>query len=163
MVGIALEIKPERVVLVPELHEDAPADKGMDLIVRGKDIYETVDTLHANGINVSVCIAPQPEQAKLAHQLRVNWIQIHAGQLRAARTPAAQRQEFDTIIDTIKMAHKLRLRIAIGHGLDYALLKLFKGVPEIDEFSMGQGIVARALLVGMGEAVHEAQTLLRHL
>lgn len=163
MVGIALEIKPERVVLVPELSDDVPAEKGLDLVVRGKDIYETVDTLHANGINVSVCIAPQPEQAKLAHQLRVSWIQIHAGRLQAARTPAAQRLEFDTIIDTVKMAHKLRLRIAVGHGMDYALLKLFKGVLEIDEFSMGQSIVARALLVGMGEAVREAQTILRHL
>ena len=163
MVGIALEIKPERVVLVPELHDDVPADKGLDLVVRGKDIYETVDTLHANGINVSVSIAPQPEQAKLAHQLRLSWIQIHAGRLRSARTPAAQRLEFDTIVDTVKMAHKLRLHIAVGHGLDYALLKLFKGVQEVDEFSLGQCIIARAIMVGMGEAVREAQTLLRHL
>lgn len=163
MVGIALEIKPERVVLVPELSDDVPPDKGLDLVVRGKDIYETVDTLHANGINVSICIAPQPEQAKLAHQLRVNWVQIHAGRLRSATTAAAQRLEFDTIIDTVKMAHKLRLNIAVGQGLDFPLLKLFKGVQEIDEFSLGQSIVARAVLVGMGEAVREAQTLLRHL
>jgi pyridoxine 5-phosphate synthase len=163
MVGFALDVKPERVVLVPEMQGEPLFQTGIDLIVHGKTLFETVDTLQSNGISVSVCVPPEPEQVQAAHQLRVDWIQIHAGRLRESTSPALQQRELDHIIDTVKMAHKLRLRIAIGHGLDHRLIKLFAGVPEIDEFSMGQSLIARALLVGIQRAVRESITALHHI
>lgn len=163
MVGLALDVKPERVVLVPGIGEETPAEEGLDLIVHSKNIFETVDTLQSNGISVGVCIKAEPEQSKLAHQIRADWIQIHAGRLRGATSPAAQSKALNHIIDTIKMAHKLRLHIAVGHGLDYRLVKLFKGLPEIDEFSIGQGLIARAVLKGMAEAVTEMIEIMRNL
>ncbi len=161
MVGLALDIKPERAVLVPEIREDTSADNGLDLILHSKDILETVDTLQSNGITVGICIIADAEQAKLAHQIGATWVQIHAGRLQAATSPATQSHELGNIIDTVKMAHKLRLRIAVGHGLDYRLVKLFIGLPEIDEFSIGQSLIGRALLKGMGEAVNEMLELMR--
>ena len=161
MMGIALDLKPERVVLVPEIREDTPLEAGIDLVVHGKEIFETMETLQSNGISVSVCISAEPEQAKMAHQLRANWIQIHAGRLRTAKTPATQRQEWDRIIDTIKMGHKLRLQIALGHGLNERLLKLFRGIAEIDEFSIGRDLIAKAVLIGMDQAVHRTISLLQ--
>jgi pyridoxine 5-phosphate synthase len=163
MVGIALDIKPERVVLVPRLREDAPTEFGMDLLLHGKELFETVDTLRTNGINVSICVVPKPEQAKLVHQLRADWILVNTERLRAASAPATQKQELNKIIDTIKMANKLRLRIAVGGGLDYRLVKLFQGVNEIDEISMGRSLIARGVLKGLGAAVSEINTLLRYL
>ncbi len=163
MMGFALDIKPERVILVPAIQEEAPAEEGLDLIVHSKTIYETVDTLQNNGISVGVCIRAEPEQAKLAHQIRADWVQIHAGRLQSATSPATQGKELDRIIDTVKMAHKLRLHIAVGHGLDYRLVKLLKGLPEIDEFSIGQGLIARAVLKGMGDAVAEMIDVMRSL
>ena len=163
MVGIALDIKPERVVLVPPQGEDGPLDNGLDLIVQNKNIYDTMDSLQSNGITVGVSIEADPEQVKLAHQYRATWIQIHAGRLRAATSPEAQSRELDHIIDTIKMAHKLRLRIAIGGGLDYRLIRLFGNLQEIDEFSIGQSLVARAILKGIPPAVDEMIGLIREL
>jgi pyridoxine 5-phosphate synthase len=61
------------------------------------------------------------------------------------------------------MAYKLRTRIAVGHGLDHRLIKLFTGITEIDEFSLGRSFVARALLVGVDRAVRETITALRHI
>ena len=163
MVGIALDIKPERVIIVPEMSENGPADSGLDLMVQGKNIFETIDSLQANGITVGVSIEAEPEQAKLAHQIRATWIQIHAGRLQAATSPAAQSQELNNIIDTVKMGHKLRLRIAIGGGLDYRLIRLFRNLSEIDEFSIGQSVVARAVLKGMEPAITEMIGLIRAL
>lgn len=163
VVGIALDIKPERVVLVPPLREDTPPECGMDLVLYGKELFETVDTLRANGISVSVCVIPEPEQAKLVHQISADWIMVNTERLRAASTPATQQQELHKVIDTIKMANKLRLRIAIGGSLDYPLIKLFRGIHEIDEISMGKSLIARAVLRGLTEAVCELNTLLRSL
>ena len=163
MTGFALDIRPERVVLVPRIAEETPADYGLDLIVHSKDIFETVDTLQNNGISVGVSIPADPEQAKLAHQIHADWVQIHAGKLQAAASPDSQSQELDRMIATAKMAHKLRLRISIGHGLDSRLIKLFKGIPEIDEFSLGKGITALALMKGMERAVADTINLIRTL
>ena len=163
MVGYALDIKPQRVVLVPEISDDTITANGLDLVVHSKTLFETVDTLQTNAIAVSVCIAAEPEQAKLAHQIRADWVQIHAGKLRAALSPSAQSRELDRVIDTVKIAHKLRLHVAVGHGLDFGLIKLFKGLPEIDEFSVGQSLISRALLKGLDTAVREMMETARAL
>jgi pyridoxine 5-phosphate synthase len=163
MVGFALDIKPERVVLVPEINHEPPTERVLDLIIHAKNIFETVDTLQSTGISVGICVAPDPEQAKLAHQIRASWIQIHAGRLHAAASAQRRQQELGRITDTVKMAYKLRLKIAIGQGLDLRSLKLFKGLSEIDEFSIGQSLIADALLKGMRTTVGDAIESLRNL
>jgi pyridoxine 5-phosphate synthase len=163
MVGFALDIKPERVILVPQINNETSQEGVLDLIIHAKNLFETVDTLQSTGISVGICIAPEPEQTKLAHQIRAGWVQIHAGRLHAATTATRRVQEMGRITDTIKMAHKLRLKIAVGHGLDLKLLKLFKGLPEIDEFSFGQSLIANALLKGMQTTVGDTIDLIRTL
>jgi pyridoxine 5-phosphate synthase len=163
MTGLVLDIKPERVILEPEPKEEAATDNGIDLILHGKEISETVDAIQSNGISLGICIPAEPEQAKLAHQIRADWVQIHAGRLKAAASSETQRRELDRIIDTVKMARKLRLHISIGHGIDDQLIKLFKGIEEIDEICLGQSLIAKAVLLGMQEAVGSSIDLIRTL
>jgi pyridoxine 5-phosphate synthase len=132
-------------------------------MMHGERIFETIDSLQSNGISVGVSISAEPEQAKMAHQIGAMWIQIHAGRLQTATTPASQTRALDKIIDTIKMAHKLRMRIAIGGGLDYRLIQLFRDLREIDEFSLGQNLITRAVLKGMEPAIQEMIGLIRTL
>jgi pyridoxine 5-phosphate synthase len=160
MIGFAMELKPSRVVLMPVLRKDGPQDMGMDLIGDGKLIAETVETLQSKGISVGVSVAPEPDHAKLVHQSKANWIHIHAGRLAGADSAAQQSQELSRIVDTVKVAHRLRMHIAVGHGLDYRLIKLFAGLKEVDEFNVGQSIVARAVLVGMDQAVRDMVALI---
>lgn len=163
MVGLALDIKPERVVLMPSVLEDGPFQNGFDMAVHTKTIHEIVDTLQANAISVGVSIVAEPDQVKSVHQARVNWVHINTRRLQSAASAAQQTQELSKITDTIKMAHRLRLNIAVGGGLDYRLIKLFAGMREIDEFGVGQSIVARAVLVGMDRAVRDMAALIRNL
>ncbi|MDA8138059.1 MAG: pyridoxine 5'-phosphate synthase [Desulfobacteraceae bacterium] len=163
MVGLALEVKPERVVLMPDLREDGTTEDGLDVMVNTKLLTETVDTLQSNGISVGVCVAAQPDLVKVVHQARANWIQIHAGRLAAATSAATQTQEFNRMVDTVKMAHRLRLHIAIAHGLDHRLIKLFSGLTEIDELSIGRSLMAQALIVGIDTAVRDMVGLIRAL
>jgi pyridoxine 5-phosphate synthase len=55
------------------------------------------------------------------------------------------------------------LGINAGHGLCYNTIKIFKGLHEIDEFSIGHSIVSRAVLVGMEKAVKEMLELIKNL
>ena len=163
MVGIALDIKPELVTLVPEKREEFTPEGGLDLIAYRDDIAETVDTLQNSGISVGLLINPDPEQIKIAHRTSASIVEIHCGVYTESKTAQKRHQAFIKIVDAIKVAHKLKFSVKVGRGLCYKTIKAFKGVGEIDEFSIGHSIISRALLTGLENAVKEMITLINGL
>ena len=159
MVGIALDIRPDQVTLVPESREEITTEGGMDLIVN-KNIAETIGALQNNGIPVSIFIDPDPEQIKLAHQAGANMIEIHTGAFCEANGNSKRSQKFAKIVDAAKLAKKLKLGVHAGHGLCYTTIKAFKGLQEVDEYSIGHSIIARAAMVGMERAVQQMRALI---
>jgi pyridoxine 5-phosphate synthase len=163
MVGVAFDIQPDIVTLVPEKREEVTTEGGLDLIVHKGAIAETVETLQNSGILVSIFIDPDPDQIKLAHQINASMVEIHTGAFCEAKTILKKKQALAVIVDAVKFAHKLKMGVNAGHGLCYNTIKAFKGLNEIDEFSIGHSIVSRAILVGMENAVKEMQALIRDL
>jgi len=163
MVGIALDVKPDVITLVPEKREELTTEGGLDLIVHKNTIAETVDTLQNSGMPVSIFIDPDPEQVKLAHKIDASMVEIHTGTFCDAPTADKKERAFNKIVDAVKLARKLKLGINAGHGLCYKTIKSFKGLFEIDEFSIGHSIVSRASLVGMEKAVQEMIRLIKTL
>lgn len=163
MVGIALDIKPDIVTLVPEKREELTTEGGLDLIVHKNSVAEAVDSLQNSGIPVSIFIDPDPEQIKLAHQIDAAMVEIHTGTFCDATTSIKREKAFSAIVDAVKLAHKLKLKVNAGHGICYKTIKAFKGLKEIDEFSIGHSIVSRAVLVGMERAVKEMLGLIKEL
>ncbi|MBW2569396.1 MAG: pyridoxine 5'-phosphate synthase [Deltaproteobacteria bacterium] len=163
MVGIALDIKPDVVTLVPEKREELTTEGGLDLIVHKNSVAEAVGSLQNSGIPVSIFIDPDPEQIKLAHQIDAAMVEIHTGTFCDATTSIKREKAFSTIVDAVKLAHKLKLKVNTGHGICYKTIKAFKGLKEIDEFSIGHSIISRAVLVGMERAVKEMLALIKEL
>lgn len=163
MVGIALDVQPDLVTLVPEKEEEITTEGGLDLISRDNTIAETVATLQDTGIPVSIFIDPNPDQIKVAHQMNATMIEIHTGIFCDAKGIAKKERAFSDIVDAAKFAHKLNLGVNAGHGLCYNTIKAFKGLHEIDEFSIGHSIVSRSVLIGMKKAVKEMLTLIKAL
>ena len=162
MVGIALDVRPDLVTLVPENREEITTEGGMDLIVHD-NIGETIGALQNNGIPVSIFIDPEPEQIKLAHQAGANMIEIHTGVFCEATSNAKRNQAFAKIVDAAKLAKKLKLGVNAGHGLCYNTIKTFKGLSEIDEYSIGHSILSRSVLVGLDRAVRQMRDLISSL
>ncbi len=163
MVGIALDVQPDVVTLVPEKREELTTEGGLDLIVHKDAVAETVGTLQDNGIPVCIFIDPDPEQIKIAHQINANMVEIHTGIFCDAKTSKKRDQAFSNIVNSAKLAFKLRMGVNAGHGIDYKTIKAFKGLNEIDEFSIGHSIISRAVLVGMDSAVREMLALIKAL
>ena len=88
-------------------------------------------------------------------------IEVHTGSYCDAKTAQKRHQAFLNIVDAVKLAHKLKLSVKAGHGLCYKTIKAFKGIPEIEEFSIGHSIVSRAVLTGMQAAVTEMIRLIK--
>jgi len=163
MVGMALDIKPDHVTLVPEKREEFSTGGGLDLIVHKDEIREIVDTLQNSGIPVGILIDPEPEQLKQAHRTNAGIVEIHTGAYCEAKTTRTRHHAFLKIVDSVKLAHKLKLNVKAGRRLCYKSIKAFSGLVEIDEFSIGHSIVSRAVLTGMEKAVTEMIDLIRAL
>jgi pyridoxine 5-phosphate synthase len=131
--------------------------------VHKEEIRETVDTLQNSGIPVGILIDPEPEQLKQAHRTNAGIVEIHTGAYCEAKTTRTRHRAFLTIVDAVKLAHKLKLNVKAGRGLCYKSIKAFSGLEEIDEFSIGHSIISRALLTGMEKAVKEMIDLIRAL
>lgn len=163
MVGMALDIKPDHVTLIPEKREEFSNQGGLDLIVHKDEISETVSTLQNSGIPVGILIDPETEQVKQAHRSNAEIVEINTGAFCEAKTAQARHQAYLKTINAIKLAAKLNLNVKLGGGLCYKSIKAFRGLNEIDEFSIGHSIISRALLVGMQTAVKEMIELIRVL
>ena len=58
---------------------------------------------------------------------------------------------------------QLGLKVSAGHGLNYVNIKRFQGLEEIEEYSIGHSIIARAVYVGLDQAVREMVALVEQL
>ncbi|MDA3916196.1 MAG: pyridoxine 5'-phosphate synthase [Deltaproteobacteria bacterium] len=163
MLGIALDIKPDCVTLVPEKKEELSTEGGLDLITHEHNVRETVASLKSAGIDVCIFIDPDLDQIKIAHKIDADMIEIHTGAFCDAKTERQKKREFIRIIDSVKIGNKLKLEVNAGHGICYNSIKDFAGLHEINEFSIGHSIVARAILTGMEQAVRDMKELILRL
>jgi len=163
MLGIALDIKPDCVTLVPEKKEELSTEGGLDLVTHEHNVRETVTSLKNAGIDVCIFIDPDLDQIKIAHKIDADMIEIHTGAFCDAKTERQKKREFIRIIDSAKIGTKLKLEVNAGHGICYNSIKAFAGLHEINEFSIGHSIVARALLTGMEQAVRDMKELILRL
>ncbi len=160
MLGIALDIKPDTVTLVPEKREELTTEGGLDLITHQDHIRQAVTTLKNAGIAVCIFIDPDLDQIKIAHKIDADMIEIHTGAFCDAVTKLQKQKEFLRIVDAAKIGTKLKLEVNAGHGISYNTIKAFKGLSEISEFSIGHSIVSRAVLTGMEQAVRDMKQLI---
>ncbi len=59
-----------------------------------------------------------------------------------------------------EIGEDLGLQVNAGHGLHYENIHPIVDIPQLMELNIGHAIVARALFVGLGQAVREMRTLM---
>lgn len=155
MMGLVLDVKPDEVVLVPDRPEEASAEGGLDLILDRTEITDTIATIRDSGIPVFLFVDPEPEHVKAAHRLNADGVQINTGIYAGHASPATRQHMLARIVDTAKVAHRLKLRVLTGHGLDYQTSRPLGGLAEIEACVIGHSLMARALLTGIETAVRE--------
>ncbi|MDQ7838323.1 MAG: pyridoxine 5'-phosphate synthase [Thermodesulfobacteriota bacterium] len=160
MISIAGQTKPDMVTLVPEKREELTTEGGLD-VSRKPLLKKAITTLKKDGILVSLFINPEPADVKVSRGLGADFVEIHTGRYADAQNEAEKERELSRIRKAVETAHRLKLRINAGHGLNYINIKPLVAWPEIEEFSIGHSIIARAVLVGMEKAVREMLALIR--
>lgn len=161
MIAIALKILPDSVTLVPEGRHELTTEGGLDVIMLQAALKQKIALLKQAGIVVSLFIEPDLDQIRCSHKVGADFIEIHTGTYCEARGEAESREQLQRIEMAISAARKLGLGVNAGHGLDYRNIGPVAAFKGIEEFNIGHSIVARAVLVGMDQAVREMLQLLR--
>ncbi|THJ23973.1 MAG: pyridoxine 5'-phosphate synthase [Nitrospira sp. CG24E] len=160
MAKIALTTKPDMVTLVPERRQELTTEGGLDVAGHKDRIQKIVAQLQKGGIPVSLFIEPNLVQVKAAHGVSADFVELHTGRYANAHGSKETVAEVEAITQAAKLAHKLGMGVNAGHGLDYLNLTRLTQIPEITEYNIGHSIIARAVLVGLDQAVREMKMLL---
>ncbi len=160
IVKIALRVKPGLATLVPEKEEEITTEGGLDFSRNDSRLKEVISLLHDRKIMVSLFIDPTSSNIKKAHRYNSDTVEIHTGHYAEAKNELEIATELEKIAGAAALARKLGLGVNAGHGLDYQNVKKVCLIEEIQEFSIGHSIIARACLVGIKEAVAEMLKLI---
>jgi pyridoxine 5-phosphate synthase len=158
---LACEIKPDEATLVPERREELTTEGGLDAIANEKTLERIVKQLHAAGIEVALFLDPDPRQIEVAHVLRVRAVEIQTARYAEAKTPAERQHELDALRQAAEFAVERGLHVHMGHGLNYYNVQAVAALRGVEELNIGHSIVARAVLVGMEQAVRDMKDVIR--
>jgi pyridoxine 5-phosphate synthase len=161
IVAIALKLKPDIVCVVPERRLEVTTEGGLEVAGNLQAITETRKRMNDAGIEVSLFIAPDPQQIEAAANSGSQFIELHTGSFAGAYHEDPQRpDELNRLIAGAKQAHALGLKVNAGHGLNYQNLSLLHKVPHLVELNIGHSIISRSVTVGLESAVKEMLRLM---
>ncbi|MCP4717618.1 MAG: pyridoxine 5'-phosphate synthase [Deltaproteobacteria bacterium] len=155
MVGIACRIKPDMSCLVPEKRAELTTEGGLDVVGQRETMEQAVSKLKEAGIKVSLFVDADREQIQASKDVGADYVEIHTGHYCDAVTQDDQDAQFDKVAHGIMFASSLGLHVNVGHGLNYQNTQRLVPIGEIEEYSIGHSIIARAVLVGLERAVRE--------
>ncbi|WP_447556262.1 pyridoxine 5'-phosphate synthase [Vreelandella sp. EE22] len=161
MLALAEELRPAHVCLVPEKREELTTEGGLD-VAGGFDLIKAAcERLTRAGCDVSLFIDPEFEQIDAAHRAGAPTIELHTGAFaEAAVGSRAANDEYARLNAAAVHAVSLGLVVNAGHGLHYHNVEAIAALPGVNELNIGHAIIARALFVGLKEAVQEMKRLI---
>lgn len=176
IIALACSYTPTRVTLVPEKRAELTTEGGLNL--QNVQVARAITKLKNAGIEVSLFINPDEQDIRKAQELGVDFVELHTGKYanlhnalytNILKTPykidefnlprnILQTQftkEFESIVNAAHLAEKLGLKVAAGHGLNYKNVTQIASIKPICELNIGQSIVAKAVFVGLEQAIRQ--------
>ena len=167
MVAIALRVKPEMAMLVPEGRQEVTTEGGLDIAGQEARIREVVGRLAGGGIVTSVFIDADLRQVEAAARVGARVCEIHTGPYaHAFHAKGRDPESAPVVAELAKIAaageaiRALGMRFNAGHALNYFNVEPVAALAGIRELHIGHAIVSRAVFVGMREAVREMKALM---
>lgn len=160
MIGIAKKWRPNTCTFVPEKREEVTTEGGLDCRSLFKELAVVIPELKNLGIHVSLFLDPDLEMIEVAHQLKVEAIELHTGTYAEVFGTHREDEEFVRIQQAVERGKKYGIKMYAGHGLNLENLPRLVQLKDIQEYNIGHSIIARAVFVGLAEAIAEIKKIL---
>jgi len=168
MVDIAVRLKPEMAMLVPEGRHEITTEGGLDVAAQEGKLAKSVERLAAAGIGVSVFIDAELEQVEAAARIGARVCEVHTGPYAHAFHSKGRDPQSAPVVEELariraagEAIRNAGMRFNAGHALNYFNVQPVAALPGVRELHIGHAIVSRAVFVGMREAVRQMKALIR--
>jgi pyridoxine 5-phosphate synthase len=158
MANIVTNVKPHRVTLVPEAPGEVTTQGGLNILHIKEDLKLFISNLKNHGLKVGIFLDPDIDQIKEAARIGAQYIEINTNEYSRSKYT---KNEIIKIARVAKAARREGLTVHAGHGIDYRNITYLLTVNEITGYSIGFAIIARAVFVGMRQAVSEMITIIK--
>lgn len=155
MVRIACIAKPYDCCIVPEKREELTTEGGLDVVGQFDRIKKATEQLGEAGIRVSLFIEPDKLHIDKAKAIGAPVVELHTGAYAEQKNEPALQKECSRIQQASQYADSIGLHVNAGHGLHYTNTAPIAQIAQIRELNIGHAIVARALFVGLRQAIDE--------
>ncbi len=171
-----ISLKPHTITLVPENRAEITTEGGLKV---SESLRPTIAKLRDSGIKVSLFIDSQIADIQSAKELGAEAVELHTGRFanlflilnsNLNRTPNKleipnAREEYDIALQNLRkgaeFAKSIGLEVFAGHGLNYQNVGEILSICEITELNIGYSIIARAVFVGLENAIREMIALIK--
>ena len=160
MIAFARRMRPQDVCLVPERRAELTTEGGLDVAGSWRRVGRACRDLGAAGIRVSLFIDPDRRQVDAALDAGAPVVELHTGAYADATGSGERRRELERIRTAAEYGASRGLLVNAGHGLNYDNVGAIAAIAPIRELNIGHAIIARAVFVGISQAVREMKTLI---
>jgi pyridoxine 5-phosphate synthase len=158
IVRIALGVKPAEICLVPEKRQEITTEGGLDVIGNFPSLEKTVNQLQNNGSVVSLFVEPDEKTLEACAKTGARVVELHTGSFCDARDPQTAERLLKKLIAGAECAQSLGLQVNAGHGINLDNIADILKIPYLDTLNIGHSIIARAVFLGLENAVREMLT-----
>ena len=154
ILDIACRVKPDQAALVPEKRQEITTEGGLDIRGQRDQVARAVDRLRRPASRSACSSIPIRDRSRR----RPGWRSMRSN-CTPANTPwragPAQDRELANLKEVGAMIRQAGLTLHAGHGLTYRNVRPVAAIDAMHELNIGHSIVARAIMVGLQEAVRE--------
>ena len=157
LVDLVHAVKPDQCTLVPVRPGEITSQAGWPVDTPREALAGVVGGLRAAHIRVSLFVDPDEASIRLAADLGADRVELYTEPFARAfaRGPQEARRSFAAYTRAAEVAHSLALGVNAGHDLDLDNLVMFRGLPHLDEVSIGHALISHAVFVGLARSVRE--------
>ncbi|WP_104707756.1 pyridoxine 5'-phosphate synthase [Helicobacter ailurogastricus] len=174
---ILCHLRPFKATLVPERREEITTEGGLNL--KHPQLKDTIKAYADCGIEVALFIDPSVQNLELACALGVKVVELHTGKFSnvfntlytgfkhhknrldlpkdSATLKNMLEESLEELVQSTLAGQKMGLEVCAGHGLNYASVGLVARLEGLSELNIGHAIIARAVIVGLEQAIKSMQ------
>ena len=150
-------VKPDQCTLVPVCPGEITSQAGWAVDTPRDALARVVGGLRAARVRVSLFVDPDEAPIRWAADLGADRVELYTEPFARAfeRGREEADRSFAVYSRAAELAHALGLGVNAGHDLDLDNLVMFRGLPHLDEVSIGHALISRAVFVGLTRSVRE--------
>ncbi len=158
MQGIATDLVPNAVCLVPERREERTTEGGLDVINDEENLKSFLRPLAEKKIRISLFVSPELNQIEAASRVGATIVELNTGTFCDLLIEEKKEEyliEFKKLKKAANFGKKLGLEIHGGHGLTYESVKYIASIPEMTELNIGHFLISESVFDGIEKTIYK--------